>query len=324
MNITYSYNEASTVIFNGLPVGVTGSYANGNVLISGSPTNAGIFNYTILFVNPCGNLSATGSIEVIPINTASLSSAVGTDNQQLCVNTPITNITYTTTGASGASFNGFPIGVVGSYNNGNIIISGTPSTSGNYNYSIVLSGGCGSISVNGTIHVNPMNTISLSSAVGTDNQQGCVNTLITNIEYTTSGATGATFNGLPNGVLGSYINGYIVINGIPVSVGVFNYSVNLLGGGCNMNQSGVLDIKLCTGIEEHTENEFMVYPNPNHNRFTIVSKQGGYVVLSDVSGRIIQQYNLRSSQETVTTALASGIYFLKEVQTGKVIRLMID
>jgi hypothetical protein len=91
-----------------------------------------------------------------------------------------------------------------------------------------------------------------------------------------------------------------------------------------MNQSGILDIQVCNGIQEHSENDFMVYPNPNHNRFTIVSKQGGYVVLSDVSGRIIQQYNLRSSQETVTTALASGIYFLKEVQTGKVIRLMID
>jgi hypothetical protein len=323
--ITYTSTSSIGAVFNGLPPGVVGTFNNGSIVISGAPLNIGVFSYSIILTSICGyNISLYGAIQSNPFSTIILSSVVGTDSQQVCVNSPITNIEYTSTGVGGAIFNGLPNGVVGSYNNGNITISGTPLITGTFNYSVLLIGGWCSNSINGTIQVNPNNTIVLSSAVGTDNQQGCVNTLITNIEYTTSGATGATFNGLPNGVLGSYINGYIVINGIPVSVGVFNYNVNLLGGGCNMNQSGILDIQVCNGIQEHSENDFMVYPNPNHNRFTIVSKQGGYVVLSDVSGRIIQQYNLRSSQETVTTALASGIYFLKEVQTGKVIRLMID
>lgn len=323
--ITYTSTGSIGAVFNGLPPGVVGTFNNGSIVISGAPLNIGIFSYSIILTSFCGiNISLYGAIQSNPFSTISLSSVVGTDSQQVCVNSPITNIEYTTTGVGGAIFNGLPNGVVGSYNNGNITISGTPLITGTFNYTVLLIGGWCSNSINGTIQVNPNNTIVLSSPVGTDNQQGCVNTPISNIEYTTSGATGATFNGLPNGVLGSYINGYIVINGIPVSAGVFNYSVILLGGGCNMNQSGVLDIKLCTGIEEHSENDFMVYPNPNHNRFTIVSKKGGYIELSDVSGRMIQKYDLCGSQQTVTSTLASGVYFLKEVRTGKVIRLMID
>jgi hypothetical protein len=39
--------------------------------------------------------------------------------------------------------------------------------------------------------------ITLTSAPGTDNQTVCVNTAITPITYSTTGATGATFSGLP-------------------------------------------------------------------------------------------------------------------------------
>jgi hypothetical protein len=50
-----------------------------------------------------------------------------------------------------------------------------------------------------TITVNPTNTITLTSAVGTDNQTPCINTAITDITYATTGATGATVSGLPTG-----------------------------------------------------------------------------------------------------------------------------
>ena len=40
----------------------------------------------------------------------------------------------------------------------------------------------------------------LPQRAGTNNQTRCINTAITNITYSTTGATGATFSGLPTGV----------------------------------------------------------------------------------------------------------------------------
>src|ERR1035437_1729405 len=58
------------------------------------------------------------------INTITLTSAAGTNAQTLCINTPITNITYATTGATGATISGLPLGVTGVWNNNVVTISG--------------------------------------------------------------------------------------------------------------------------------------------------------------------------------------------------------
>ena len=83
------------------------------------------------------------------------------------------------------------------------------------------------------IYVVPHNTITLSSLVGTDNQTVSASTSITPITYTTTGATGATFIGLPNGVSGSWSAGppdTITIGGVPTQTGIFNYTVTMTGG----------------------------------------------------------------------------------------------
>src|SRR5665647_92731 len=64
------------------------------------------------------------------INTVSLTSAAGTDAQTTCINTAVTPITYSTTGATGATFTGLPTGVNGSWNANVVTISGTPTVAG--------------------------------------------------------------------------------------------------------------------------------------------------------------------------------------------------
>lgn len=98
-------------------------------------------------------------------NTSTLSSVAGTNNQTVCQNNPITNITYNTKGATGATFTGLPTGVSGSWLNNIITISGTPSVSGTFNYTATLTGGCGTISSSGTIIVNPI-VSPISSIIG--------------------------------------------------------------------------------------------------------------------------------------------------------------
>jgi hypothetical protein len=84
-----------------------------------------------------------------------LTSAPGTDNQTVWVNTAITPITYSTTGATGATFSGLPTGVTGTFSGGNITISGTPTVAGTFNYTVTLTGGCRNITATGTIVVRP-------------------------------------------------------------------------------------------------------------------------------------------------------------------------
>ncbi len=229
-NITYSTTGATGATFSGLPAGVTGNWAANVATISGTPTTSGTFSYTVTLTGGCGNITATGSITVTANNTITLTSAAGTNAQTKCINTAITNITYSTTGATGATFSGLPAGVTGNWAANVATISGTPTTSGTFSYTVTLTGGCGNITATGSITVTANNTITLTSAAGTNAQTKCINTAITNITYSTTGATGATFSGLPAGVTGNWAANVVTISGTPTASGTFSYTVTLTGG----------------------------------------------------------------------------------------------
>ncbi len=81
---------------------------------------------------------------------ASVASATPT----LDVNTTLTPITHTTAGATGIGApTGLPAGVTANWASNTITISGTPTASGTFNYSIPLAGDCGNVSATGTITV---------------------------------------------------------------------------------------------------------------------------------------------------------------------------
>ena len=197
--ITYAVAGGGTgasITAGALPAGVTAAYSAGVFTISGTPTATGIFNYTVTTTGPCTNTSLSGTITVNPNSTFTLTSAAGTTSQILCINNAITNITYAVGGsATGASISAgaLPAGVTGSYNTGVFTISGTPTASGIFNYTVTTTGGSCPKSLSGTITVNANSTISLSSAVGTNAQTICINNAITNITYAIGGgATGAS------------------------------------------------------------------------------------------------------------------------------------
>ena len=211
----------------GLPAGVSAAWLADVITISGTPTASGTFNYSIPLTGGCGIVNATGMITVTPDMTV----AAGSSAPTLCINTLLTNITHATTLATGiGAATGLPTGVTAAWSSNVITISGTPSASGTFNYSIPLTGGCGTVNATGTITVTPNNTITLTSAVGTNAQTKCINTVITAITYSTTGATGATFSGLPAGVTGSWNANVVTISGTPTASGTFNYTVTTTGG----------------------------------------------------------------------------------------------
>jgi hypothetical protein len=105
----------------------------------------------------CGTASANKNIIVNSNNTVGLASSSPT----VCTGTAITPVTHTTTGATGIGVaSGLPTGITASWSSNTVTISGTPGASGTFNYTIPLTGGCGSVNATGTIIVNarPMPT----------------------------------------------------------------------------------------------------------------------------------------------------------------------
>ncbi|TAE63107.1 MAG: hypothetical protein EAY77_05880, partial [Flavobacteriia bacterium] len=157
---------------------------------------------------------ATFTVTYINNNTVTAPSATPT----LCINTPLTAITHTTTGATGiGTATGLPAGVTASWAANTITITGNPSVIGTFNYTIPLTGGCGSVNATGTIIVTTANT---TVTAATTTPTLCINTALTAITHTTTGATGiGTATGLPAGVTATWAANTITISGTPTASG---------------------------------------------------------------------------------------------------------
>ena len=140
--------------------------ANPGNVASFSATVAG--NYSVVVstssVPICSSAPGVGTITITPTNTAGTPSSSPT----LCINTALTPITIATTSATGISnagvsgANGLPVGVSASWAANIITISGTPTASGTFNYSIPLTGGCGAVNATGTFIVTPLQPVTLA------------------------------------------------------------------------------------------------------------------------------------------------------------------
>ncbi len=244
---------------NGLPAGVSASWAANVITISGTPSAAGVYPYSIALIGGCGTVNATGTITVTPDMTVGAASST----QTLCINTPLTAITHATTlatsiandGVDGA--NGLPAGVSASWAANVITISGTPSAAGVYPYSIALIGGCGTVNATGTITVTPDMTVGAASSTETL----CINTPLTAITHATTLATSIAndgvdgANGLPAGVSASWAANVITISGTPSAAGVYPYSIALIGGCGTVNATGTITVTpdMTVGAPSSTE-----------------------------------------------------------------------
>ncbi|RAJ21177.1 lectin-like domain-containing protein, partial [Pedobacter cryoconitis] len=204
------------------------------ITISGVPsTFVGKFPFTVNILGGCSPLTTTGEINILPNTTIALNSAVNTDQQQPCINTPITKIEYLVTNGKGAVATGLPAELVPFYDNatGKFTITGTPLTAGLISYTVTASGDCEPAIIHGTINVKPDITIALTSAVNTAQQQPCINTPINKIEYLVTNGKTAIATGLPAELSGIYdpATGKFTITGTPLTAGLISYTVTASG-----------------------------------------------------------------------------------------------
>lgn len=164
----FAYNGNATMTGTiTVPISATIGTTRMRVVLEGDANSSGalpcgtfqwgeVEDYTINILQPCSN--------------ATLNLNTGNNIQSVCENSSITNILYTIGGsATGATVSGLPLGINGTFNNGTINISGTPTEIGIFNYTVTTTGtptGCDEATASGTITVNPLPTANISGDNG--------------------------------------------------------------------------------------------------------------------------------------------------------------
>ncbi len=235
-NITYSVTGGATdATATGLPAGLSNVYAGGVFIITGTPSVTGTYNYVVTTTGTCTQTTATGTITINPNASITLTSPSGSNNQTLCINTPITNITYSVSGGgTGAGVTGLPTGLGGIYNGGVYTISGSPGGSGTFNYTVTTTGTCTQATATGTIIVSPVPVPTLTSS-DADNMicQG------SSVTFTAGGGTNYNFRiggvSVQNGPSTTYTT-TTLSNGQTLDVIVSNST------GCSATSAGIVTL----------------------------------------------------------------------------------
>ena len=192
------------------------------------------YTFSVVALNAVGG--STPTVTVTPVTPCTLNTAIAALNLPALtlnslIETPIA--ISSTTGATGiGTATGLPTGVTATWSNNSIKISGTPTAANTFNYTIPLTGGCGSVEAKGTISVTDCSEL----VVGNYPLEVTVipNATIPMSPFTiqTINATGIILNFIPPGLsvsnLGS--DGKITISGTPeLQIGYISLEITVVG-----------------------------------------------------------------------------------------------
>ncbi len=142
------------------PAGFVFVYYDENFDVIADPTTFSPTATTIvgveIFNGPCSNFDIVDVIvDCVPASCQlDLTSAATTTNQTICIGEAVTDITYTFSGdATNASVIDLPTGVSATVSSGVVTISGTPTATGSFTYTVTTTGCTPELSLQGTITI---------------------------------------------------------------------------------------------------------------------------------------------------------------------------
>jgi len=323
---TNSLNCTSTaqvpvVVVQPLPLNVT---ANTTLVCSGATVNLSANGSTTYSWT---NGPATAAYQVNPTAALSIYTVTGFNTTNTCtatrtiaiaaitpsvnVTTPVSmcaggSATVTASGATSYTWNGTPMG-------GNNVFVTSPAQTSTY----VLIANTNSITTNCPsthtvqVLVSPNPTITITPGKNT----------ICRGETHTLTATGAA-SIVWQGTLG--INTVITVK--PTTTTIYTL-VGTSAAGCSSNAQISAAVNACNGLEEFgAAAKITVYPNPNKGQFFIRSETATTLYLSNAIGQVLQQLELNAdnSFKAEVTGLAKGLYFVKDVESKSVTKLIVD
>jgi hypothetical protein len=236
-------SSGSTYTWSIIPLtGGNGTIASGNSnLTSVTWTSLGTCYLQIIENNSqgCPGMPVQILVTVTETNTITLTSAAGTNNQGACLNTTMTNITYATTGATGATVTGLPAGVTSVWAANVVTISGNPTVSGVFNYLVTLTGGCGTVTATGSITVNQ-----LSNPVIVGSNPVCESVNSTTEIYTTANVPGNTYHWtVVGGIFTGQDTNQIAVTWTTPGSGSVSVTETVGIAGCNSSETRVITVQ---------------------------------------------------------------------------------
>lgn len=164
-----SYQTAQVAPYD--PASFIFEYSDSNGIIT-NPSSYSPSASTTISINikagPCSNRKFVNIIVdcLPPTCNLTLTSASSTTNQIVCLGSPLTNIVYSTTGTvSNVTVSGLPTGLTSSYSNQVFTITGTPTQTGIFNYTVSTVGCTTNDTKTGTIRVIEVPTVPTTSQV---------------------------------------------------------------------------------------------------------------------------------------------------------------
>ena len=211
---TVDITNVAIVAGGNLPSGLFGDFtpgvggAVGQFRIYGTPDTATTEDIVLQAITDACTPAADIRVRIVVYPNSTITLDAGSnDNQTVCNNTVLTNISYTLVGAIDATIAGLPNGLVGNSSAPNkFIISGTPSVNisetTSYTYTITstgnsggpLVGSCAETTITGVVTVRPDESLTVTS--GSVIQQVCYGENITPIVISVVGDN--TFGSVAN------------------------------------------------------------------------------------------------------------------------------
>lgn len=69
--------------------------------------------------------------------------------------------------------------------------------------------------------------------------------------------------------------------------------------------------------------DFTVYPNPANGQFTIRTENSARFELIDITGKLIDSFVIYNNETVIQYSVGSGVYFLRNVETSKVLKVIV-
>lgn len=311
-------NGGTGAVVTGLPNGVSGVYDAGSATftLSGVPTLAGTFAYVVTTIGGDCATSLDGTITVNPNAMIRLSSASDSANAMYCVHSPITNLRYVLSqGATGAFISSgvLPLGVTANLVNNNYRITGVPTVTGTYPYSITTTGGCGSQTRSGVIRVVDEAIIEMVSPVESLTQSICAWGYIEPIKFHAPDNDGVIVLNVspqaPQISLNPDSQGnYVIDFELFTEPGIYTFEVGVIQGYCgNPSITGTIEAKprpvTMSFYSEYTDNTFTTLYHNWHDVIGATSYEYTYAI---DNGPVIYGTTIPPVSEMYVTGLVPG------------------